>query len=320
MGGTGRSGTNIARKMLDKHSQIATLPFEYRFIIDPKGIVDFYSSYPATWSPYLANAKLKDLEKFLNDLSKDKLIHKLLGGIIKIVDRKGTILSPKEYLGWELKQYIPNFEKHVEELVSDLKKFSYRASWPGTESYRFFPEMYYGSPKTREELASILGNFLQKVFKSLIEKSGDKLYLEDNTWNILFAKELLELVPNAKIINVYRDPRDVVASLIKQRWTPANLEDVVVYYKDIVERWFLIKEQLPEGSYKEIKLEELVKSPKSVMKEVCEFIGLPYESELIKIDLNKSHSGRWKKEFSKEDQKKINEILGDIVTKLGYEK
>ena len=33
IGGSGRSGTNILRNLLSKHSQVGSLPFEYRFII-----------------------------------------------------------------------------------------------------------------------------------------------------------------------------------------------------------------------------------------------------------------------------------------------
>ena len=45
IGGSGRSGTNILRKLLSKHSQVASLPFEHRFIIDPDGIIDFFYNW-----------------------------------------------------------------------------------------------------------------------------------------------------------------------------------------------------------------------------------------------------------------------------------
>ena len=51
IGGSGRSGTNILRKILSNHSKVASLPFEHRFIIDPNGIIDFYNSFTLNWSP-----------------------------------------------------------------------------------------------------------------------------------------------------------------------------------------------------------------------------------------------------------------------------
>ena len=37
VGGVGRSGTSVTRQVLGLHPQVANLPFEYRFIIDPDG-------------------------------------------------------------------------------------------------------------------------------------------------------------------------------------------------------------------------------------------------------------------------------------------
>jgi hypothetical protein len=59
VGGTGRSGTSIVKELIAAHPGAASLPFEYRFIIDPDGLVDFYTSYTAAWSPYLADRTLK---------------------------------------------------------------------------------------------------------------------------------------------------------------------------------------------------------------------------------------------------------------------
>lgn len=320
IGGTGRSGTNILREMLGRHSQVATLPFEYRFIIDPDGIIDFYRTYTSIWSPYIADRKIKRLEQFLSDLSKDKFIDKIIGKILKPISRNWVVLSPKRYLGWELEKHIPNFQKYSEELIRELKDFSYKAVWPGKESYRFFPELYYGSPKSSEELAGILSRFLEKIINSLLIKNGKGIFIEDNTWNILFSRELVRLLPEAKIIHVYRDPRDVVASFCKQRWAPNKPKEAAIYYRDIIGQWFSLRPELLFNSYYEFKLEDLVCSPETVMRGVCDFVGLPFQSQIINVDLTKSNKGIWKRQFSKEEKAGINEILGDIIAKLGYTK
>lgn len=70
IGGTGRSGTNVSRSLIARHSQVASIPFEYRFIIDPEGIIDFYNSFSLNWTPYYADYKIKQLNNFLIRLSK----------------------------------------------------------------------------------------------------------------------------------------------------------------------------------------------------------------------------------------------------------
>ena len=97
IGGTGRCGTSITSAILGKHSLVTTLPFEYRFIIDPDGIVDFFRSYAATWSPFMADRRLKRLERFLLTLSETPPLHRAVGGILRHLDRGGKILSPRRY-------------------------------------------------------------------------------------------------------------------------------------------------------------------------------------------------------------------------------
>ena len=318
IGGTGRSGTNITCQILGTHPKAARLPFEYRFTIDPDGIVDFYRSYPQTWSPYLADKRLKRLEKLLSEISEVNLLHGLVGGVLKLVDKNGKLLSPKRYAAWELKKHIPGFKTYVKELLDDLREFSYQGVWPGTGSYTFLPCIYYAKTRSQEELREILGRFLEKVFESLLAEANADFYVEDNTWNILFARELLQLVPEAKIVHVYRDPRDVVASMIQQRWCPKDKEHTAMWYKTIIEHWFSIRSDLPPGSYYEMKLEDLVNAPEKVVRELCDFIQIPYSQCMVCVDLSHAHSGRWKKDFSREEQKQVKRIIGDLVTDLGY--
>jgi len=104
IGGTGRCGTNITRKILDRHSQIASFPFEYRFIINPDGIIDFYNSFSTTWSPYMADITIKRLYEFLLNLT--------------------MMRDDKEnYNDWELAKWFSNYVNNVEELIADLNSF-----------------------------------------------------------------------------------------------------------------------------------------------------------------------------------------------------
>jgi hypothetical protein len=319
VGGTGRSGTSIVKEVLASHPDAASLPFEYRFIIDPDGLGDFYSSFAATWSPYLADRRLKRLERLLNSLIREPLHHRLLGHLIRWWNPDGKILSPRAYHGWELTHHLPNFEHHVQELMSRLVEFSFPACWVGTENYRFFPRLYHSPPRPREELAQILGDFIRIVINDLLEQTGKRFFVEDNTWNVLFAREIIELLPEAKIIHVYRDPRDVVASFSHQRWSPTNKQQGARWYRAMITYWFNTRSALPSGSYYELGLEDLVASPETVLRDICEFAGIPFDNALLQIDLSHSHSGRWKREYSDEEKTKVQEILADVIEKLGYD-
>ena len=318
VGGTGRSGTSIVKEVLANHPDAASLPFEYRFVIDPDGIVDFYSSFTTTWSPYLADRRLKRLERLLGGLAQEPLHHRLVSHLVGCCNRDGKILSPGAYHGWELNRHLPNFERHTRDLMSELVEFSFSACWVGMEGYRLFPRIYHAAPRPREELAQILGDFIRNVIGDLVRQTGKGFFVEDNTWNVFFARELLELVPEAKILHVYRDPRDVVASFSHQRWSPTNKEQGAYWYKAMMAHWFNVRSSLPAGSYFELKLEDLVASPEAMLQNICEFVRIPFDRAMLQMDLSHSHSGRWKREYSDREKEKVQAILGDVIEELGY--
>lgn len=318
VGGTGRSGTSIVKEVLASHPDAASLPFEYRFVIDPDGLVDFYASFTASWSPYLADRRLKRLERLLNDLTQEPLHHRLLSHLLRWWNHDGKILSPRAYHGWKLNRHLPNFGHHARDLMSKLVEFSFRACWVGTESYRLFPEIYHSAPRPKDELAQVLGDFIQNVIDDFMQRTGKQFFVEDNTWNIFFAREILELVPGAKIVHVYRDPRDVVASFSHQRWSPTDKEQGARWYKAMMMHWFNVRSALPPDSFYELKLEDLVSSPEGVLKSVCMFAGISFEDVMLQIDLSHSRSGRWRQEYSHEEKERVQAILADVIEVLGY--
>ena len=318
IGGTGRSGTNIAKKIFLEHSRVSTLPFEYRFIIDPEGVIDFYNSFSSTWSPFMADHKIKKFEKFLQNFSKTIFIDSLAARILRYYDESGKKITPKPYVDWKLNEWLPEFESHSKKLIEDLKDFEYNGCWPGAEGYSFNYKIYHTDYKDKAELSRILGGFISTIIRELLNKVDKDVFMEDNTWNILFARELLELVPEAKIIHVYRDPRDVIASYIHQRWSPSNVAQATLWYQSIMNRWFSIRKEISLNSYLEVKLEDLVGDTRTVLNKVCEFIDLPFEENLLRVDLGMSNTGRWKKEFSEADRIYVDNQLKDILDLLDY--
>lgn len=299
IGGTGRSGTNITRKIFSYHHQVASIPFEYRFIIDPDGVVDFYQSITNAWSPYMADVKIKRLHSYLMNLA------------VKGSDKKN-------YNDWELSKWFPSYEETIEVLISELKAFDYKGFWPGAVGERGSYEISFSEYKDKRILSKILGKFLKKNIDDYIRLNKKNVFVEDNTWNILFAKELSEILPESKILHLVRDPRDVIASFMKQRWCPDDFEGALKMYKSIISRWFIIEEGLPNDYCKIVKLEDLVKQPKTILESICNFSNIPFDNKMLKVELNKANEQRWKKVFTKENEKIVEKELESIFEKLNY--
>ena len=97
--GTGRCGTNIVKEVFSVHSSVITLPFEQRFINDPDGIIDFYNSFSASWSPYIADRKIKRLEALLRRMSYQSPFESVAGSIVGRLDGQGKYLSLQSITG-----------------------------------------------------------------------------------------------------------------------------------------------------------------------------------------------------------------------------
>ncbi|MFT4536176.1 MAG: hypothetical protein ACI9P5_003552, partial [Saprospiraceae bacterium] len=274
--GTGRSGTNITKAIFAQNSQCATLPFEYRFTVDPGGVIDFLNQYSSSWSPFMADKRLREFEKYLLSLGQRNESEFAASQWLKEVDPRAENITPYAYSGWELEKWFPGYKKHVTALMNQLVDYKYAACWPGSDSLSESNMMYFGSPKTTEELVPLLSSFLDSCFQSFLDKKKGRVFVEDNTWSLLHADDLLKLVPKGKIIHVIRDPRDVVSSLMKQRWTPSDLDQVVNWYKAVMSTWKNQRSKLMDGQFMEIKLEDIISNTEEVIQNVCTFAGLEY--------------------------------------------
>lgn len=296
IGGSGRSGTNILKKILGTHSEIATLPFEHRFTIDPRGVVNFIRTYPASWSPFWPDYKINDLISYLIELGAQDDQKAMRADQAKTIDPVGTAVSPPTYAGWELARWIPDYFSHVENLKKSLVGFEYNAVWPGTPEGIKKNKMLFAPQLSTEELIKIFQPFIERITASIVKSQNKKTFVEDNTYNMLFAKELFQIMPNSKLIHVIRDPRDVIASLKNQRWTPTQLYQLVDWYNEVIKQWEFQREKLDKDRYIEIHFEDLISAPERVLHQICQFIDITLDPAMLEVDLSRHNIGRWKED------------------------
>jgi len=318
IGGSGRSGTTILKVIFSKHPDTVQVP-EYRFPIDPDGLVDYYTSFESGWSPYLVDTRLKRLELLLRDIGQHK---RPARAIAFLFNRYGLeryflrCLVPR-YAGIAFERQCPDYFTHVDRLIRTLEEFSYTGQWNGSELFSR-RKIHFSSRKSRRELANILGGFWRNVIRSTCAYQGKGIFVEDNTWSILWFDKILDLLPEARLVHVVRDPRDIVASYTKMRWAPDNPLQAARWYKGVITEWFSVKDRLDSNQYIEIRLEDLVEQPVEILKRVCAFWEVPWNDCLLDSDLSKSHSGRWKTDLSDDDGRAVTRELRAELEQLGY--
>lgn len=288
--GTGRCGTNIMREALSLHPMVTSHPFACKFIVDPDGLVDFYNTATHSWSPYIIDNKLHRLETFLKSLAKKDDCKEI-------------------YVDWELNKHFPGYEDRVNKLLEDLIDFKYIGVHYGLAHER---PIYFMGYKKRSELGHILGNFIKDVINSHLVDVGKEIYIDEGTHSLLFGLEILEFLP-AKFIHMVREPKDVITSLSKQRWTPKDKIKSAEWYKYVMSYLKIVKGNIPAGAVITVDLYDFVDNTEDVLTKICDFLGIPFFRGMLEIDLSKSHRGRWRKEFSANEFEAIQRILGRLV-------
>ncbi len=127
--------------------------------------------------------------------------------------------------------------------------------------------------------------FLDELLGRHARVQGKRRWAEKTPGNVIYARRLFSLWPEAGLIHVVRDPRDVLASLRQARkWDDPD------YFASMWCKFFGAVEEAkadppwPEGNFAEIRYEELVTRPEQVMRRVIEFAGEPWHSDVSRFN------------------------------------
>lgn len=189
------------------------------------------------------------------------------------------------------------------------------------------------SEEKRENWKRSYDCFLRKVTalntgKSLLLKSPD------NTARVRFLKETY---PDAKFVNIYRDPYTVIRStmhLYDKMMSHWSLEDIppvetmedwiIETFKMMYEAYFKEIQSLPPHTLFEIKFEEFEKDPLPILKSMYENLELDgFDEALPSIKAYwESLAGYEKNKFDYPERlvKKVNDNLNFYFEHYGYEK
>lgn len=318
IGGSGRSGTNVLKNIFREHPDAFGFAFETRFTIDPDGVAPTFRLLKSGWTPLTSETALDRLASLLSRLGRRTLVDSLALSSEGLLSKAGFHGNIRAYKEWELQKHLPRYEELSNKLLAELRSVKFRGTWAGAPGTFSVGERSVSCPACDSDVEQAFRTYLTDLYSGVLEKKGSRYYVDDNTFNILFASELLLLLSNARLVHVVRDPRDVVASYMKQRWTPNTLEEAVAYYKAIMRRWAAVRTSLPDQRYIEIRLEDLCLDRRRVLKDICSFCGIDFVDSLLEFDLSSSNTGRWRVEFSKQERQFLQSNLSKYLSEYGY--
>jgi hypothetical protein len=182
------------------------------------------------------------------------------------------------------------------------------------------------------------GDFLRIFMEEMCRKQGVERWAETTPEHLLSVREIKRTIPNARIIHVIRDGRDVALSwerLSQIRRLPGDRNRAAmaaaIYWEWIVEKGRDAGRALGPD-YVEVRYEDLVRRPAEVLRSLEPFVEHDLDYQRIAEvgigsvsapntafkDENRSPVGRWKTDFPEEELETLEGLIGEGLKQLGY--
>lgn len=185
------------------------------------------------------------------------------------------------------------------------------------------------------------GDFLRLTMEAVAQKQGVQRWADCTPHHLLYIREIKRQIPDALIIHIIRDGRDVALSFAKQGWTrplpwdhAQELEIAALYWSWIVQQGREQGRSLG-NAYVEVRYEDMVADPRKLLAQLSNFIDqeLNYDhiqavgigavsSPNTSFQANPSGKfnpvGRWKTNLPAPQLARVEALISERLQELGY--
>ncbi|NUO80934.1 sulfotransferase [candidate division KSB1 bacterium] len=210
------------------------------------------------------------------------------------------------------------------------------------------PDLSWFEQRALQRNLKLMGTkeeYCRYFFQFLAERLQPRKYLlEKSTDATRYAPFIHSVFPQAKLLVIYRDGRDVVTS--SRFFTENHLKRNSWSLPSSIMKWRSeIEAQLQYGESHGLftcAYEDLLANSAVVVQRLFNFLALPQDDHLLTNILQRTSfksmtgrnageeardrfirkgvSGDWQNHFTAEDKNTFKELAGDLLIKLGYEK
>ena len=171
---------------------------------------------------------------------------------------------------------------------------------------------------------------VEAPFRAYARAHGKERFGDKTPAYLHAVDELLAVWPDARIVVLVRDARDVALSIVPLPFGPNNAWAAGRWWADGVRRGLDAERRHPEQVLT-LRYEELVADPEAQVRRVCARLGLGYNSEMLAIErsdpakivqdqaswftrisagITTAAVGKWQTELSLPDRRTIEAVAG----------
>ena len=200
--------------------------------------------------------------------------------------RTGTTLT-QEVLDAHPDVFVADETDLVSSVVLELQRMSnYQGSVPQMLKSLDFDGVLY-----------LRGYYWQRVRALFGDKIEGRLFLDKTTMNSIDLGLINCLFPDAKLVFLLRDPRDVCLSCFMQTMIPTpstvqllTWDSTARFYAQVMDWWATVKPKL-SMAYMEFRYEDAVFDFETAFRQVFDFIGLEWNPNVS--DFHKNAAGKF---------------------------
>ena len=278
VGGTGRSGTTVMGDLLGFHEDIRTsVPIEIKFLANKSGLLQlvFGRDTPSN-QPKISIFNLR-AQRIRRISEKAKFAKIQVEFLDRIWNSWWDIDAPPPH-GRGLQSGISKvrLEFLINRLISNLR---INRVWAARR-------------------------FMHDFISSQNDHAGQKYWVETTPLNIAQARRILKLFPDALFINMVRDPRDVIASLLTKNWGPTTPLEGLEWIEKRLRDAHEALAPIPANQKITIALEDLaINNRLQSYQAVLKFLNLGDDAGMKEffethLSAEAAMSGRWKQEIA----------------------
>lgn len=185
------------------------------------------------------------------------------------------------------------------------------------------------------------GDFLRIVMEAIAREQGVERWADCTPDHLLYIRQIKREIPNALIVHIIRDGRDVALSYAKQGWAyplpwdrNEQLSVAGLFWKWIVSRARTCGHSLG-ADYYELHYEDLVEQPRETLAALGHFVGQDLDYNEIQQtgigSVSQPNSsfvsdaggefqpvGRWRRQMQETQISDFEALTGDFLRELGY--
>lgn len=177
------------------------------------------------------------------------------------------------------------------------------------------------------------------IFAPSARSAGATYWAEKTPRNLLFADVLGDIFPDARFINIVRDGRDVVSSMLARGGWPMapsahvslsdgiggemSFEKASDYWAQQMKLSAKHAKRLGPGRWLDVRFEDFTAAPEDAFTQVFTFLGLEMPSAFLSeagklIRPASTHTGRWREDLTADQVTAVEQTSAQPLAHFGY--